>query len=110
MRRFAAQATIGGPSPPVGQDRAAPRTAGPRDLLIGATVALADGTLAKTGGMVVKNVTGYDMGKLYVGSHGRSASSFARTSRCCRRRRCGGWRSRRSTTSCANARSRTPAR
>jgi glycolate oxidase FAD binding subunit len=42
----------------------------PRDLLIGATLALADGTLAKTGGMVVKNVTGYDMGKLYVGSHG----------------------------------------
>jgi len=38
--------------------------------LIGATAALADGTLAKTGGMVVKNVTGYDMGKLYVGSHG----------------------------------------
>jgi len=42
----------------------------PRDLLIGATVALADGTLASSGGMVVKNVTGYDMGKLYVGSHG----------------------------------------
>lgn len=41
-----------------------------RDLLIGATVALADGTLATSGGMVVKNVTGYDMGKLYVGSHG----------------------------------------
>ncbi len=42
----------------------------PRDLLIGATIALADGTLASSGGMVVKNVTGYDMGKLYVGSHG----------------------------------------
>ncbi|HZO92717.1 MAG TPA: FAD-binding oxidoreductase [Candidatus Baltobacteraceae bacterium] len=42
----------------------------PRDLLIGATIALPDGTLASSGGMVVKNVTGYDMGKLYVGSHG----------------------------------------
>lgn len=42
----------------------------PRDLLIGSTVALADGTLARAGGMVVKNVTGYDMSKLYVGSLG----------------------------------------
>jgi glycolate oxidase FAD binding subunit len=42
----------------------------PRDLIIGATVALADGTLAASGGMVVKNVTGYDMAKLYIGSHG----------------------------------------
>jgi glycolate oxidase FAD binding subunit len=67
---FAAQATIGGT---LAAGWAGPRRAAygrPRDLLIGATVALADGTLAKTGGMVVKNVTGYDMGKLYVGSHG----------------------------------------
>jgi glycolate oxidase FAD binding subunit len=42
----------------------------PRDLLIGSTAALADGTLASAGGMVVKNVTGYDVGKLYVGSLG----------------------------------------
>ncbi len=42
----------------------------PRDLLIGSTVVLADGTVAKAGGMVVKNVTGYDMSKLYVGSLG----------------------------------------
>jgi glycolate oxidase FAD binding subunit len=41
-----------------------------RDLLIGSTVALADGTLASAGGMVVKNVTGYDMSKVYVGSLG----------------------------------------
>jgi glycolate oxidase FAD binding subunit len=41
-----------------------------RDLLIGSTVALTDGTLASAGGMVVKNVTGYDMGKVYVGSLG----------------------------------------
>lgn len=42
----------------------------PRDALIGTTVVLADGTIAKAGGMVVKNVTGYDMSKLYCGSLG----------------------------------------
>ena len=42
----------------------------PRDFVIGSGVALADGTIAKAGGMVVKNVTGYDMSKLYIGSFG----------------------------------------
>ncbi|HCA84064.1 MAG TPA: FAD-binding oxidoreductase [Streptomyces sp.] len=41
-----------------------------RDLLIGVTVVLADGTTAKAGGKVVKNVAGYDLGKLYTGAHG----------------------------------------
>ena len=41
-----------------------------RDYVIGSTVALTDGSLAKSGGMVVKNVTGYDLSKLYVGSLG----------------------------------------
>jgi len=41
-----------------------------RDYVIGSRIALADGTLANAGGMVVKNVTGYDMSKLYVGSCG----------------------------------------
>ncbi|CAN5174688.1 FAD-binding oxidoreductase [soil metagenome] len=41
-----------------------------RDLLIGCTVVLADGTLAHAGGKVVKNVAGYDLGKLYTGAHG----------------------------------------
>jgi glycolate oxidase FAD binding subunit len=41
-----------------------------RDLLIGITVVLADGTIAKAGGKVVKNVAGYDLGKLYTGAHG----------------------------------------
>jgi glycolate oxidase FAD binding subunit len=45
----------------------------PRDLLIGTVAALADGSLAHAGGMVVKNVTGYDVGKLYVGSLGTLA-------------------------------------
>jgi glycolate oxidase FAD binding subunit len=42
----------------------------PRDLLIGVTVVLADGTLAHSGGKVVKNVAGYDLGKLLTGSFG----------------------------------------
>jgi len=42
----------------------------PRDYVIGSQIVLADGTLAAAGGMVVKNVTGYDMSKLYVGSFG----------------------------------------
>ncbi|HMA47351.1 MAG TPA: FAD-binding oxidoreductase [Frankiaceae bacterium] len=41
-----------------------------RDLLLGVTVVLADGTVARSGGKVVKNVAGYDLGKLYTGSHG----------------------------------------
>ncbi|MFI6812242.1 FAD-binding oxidoreductase [Nonomuraea sp. NPDC050328] len=42
----------------------------PRDLLIGITVVLADGTIARSGGKVVKNVAGYDLGKLFTGSYG----------------------------------------
>ena len=41
-----------------------------RDLIIGITVALADGTLARSGGKVVKNVAGYDLPKLMVGALG----------------------------------------
>jgi glycolate oxidase FAD binding subunit len=41
-----------------------------RDLLIGLRVVTADGTVTKGGAKVVKNVTGYDMNKLYVGSLG----------------------------------------
>ncbi|MFR9729563.1 FAD-binding oxidoreductase [Saccharopolyspora sp. MS10] len=43
---------------------------GVRDLLIGVTVVLADGTTTTSGGTVVKNVAGYDLGKLYTGSFG----------------------------------------
>jgi glycolate oxidase FAD binding subunit len=41
-----------------------------RDLLLGITVALSDGTLARAGGKVIKNVAGYDLAKLYAGSFG----------------------------------------
>ena len=42
----------------------------PRDLLIGITVVRADGVVASSGGKVVKNVAGYDLGKLFTGSFG----------------------------------------
>ncbi len=42
----------------------------PRDFVMGTTIVLADGTVAAAGGMVPKNVSGYDMSKLYVGSCG----------------------------------------
>jgi len=41
-----------------------------RDLIIGVTLALADGTIASSGGKVVKNVAGYDLPKLATGSLG----------------------------------------
>jgi glycolate oxidase FAD binding subunit len=41
-----------------------------RDLVIGATVVLADGSLARSGGHVIKNVAGYDLAKLIHGSYG----------------------------------------
>lgn len=41
-----------------------------RDILLGTRIALADGRMIKTGGRVVKNVAGYDMNKLVVGSLG----------------------------------------
>jgi glycolate oxidase FAD binding subunit len=41
-----------------------------RDLVIGATLALADGTVASSGGRVVKNVAGYDLPKLVTGAFG----------------------------------------
>jgi glycolate oxidase FAD binding subunit len=44
-----------------------------RDLLLGIAVITADGTRAKAGGRVVKNVTGYDLNKLYIGSLGTLA-------------------------------------
>jgi glycolate oxidase FAD binding subunit len=41
-----------------------------RDLVLGMTIVLADGTIARSGGKVVKNVAGYDLPKLLTGSFG----------------------------------------
>ncbi|MEV4201803.1 FAD-binding oxidoreductase [Micromonospora globbae] len=41
-----------------------------RDLLIGITVVRPDGVVARAGGKVVKNVAGYDLGKLFTGAYG----------------------------------------
>jgi len=41
-----------------------------RDLIIGVTLGLPDGTLASSGGKVVKNVAGYDLPKLATGAFG----------------------------------------
>jgi glycolate oxidase FAD binding subunit len=41
-----------------------------RDLVLGVTVVLGDGLVANSGGKVVKNVAGYDLGKLFCGSRG----------------------------------------
>ena len=45
----------------------------PRDWLIGVSVVGADGSQTKAGGKVVKNVTGYDLNRLYTGSLGTLA-------------------------------------
>lgn len=47
------------------------RFGAPRDLVLGVTLVLGDGTVASAGGKVVKNVAGYDLARLVCGSHGR---------------------------------------
>lgn len=64
------RATLGGVlgAARIGRDR---QRYGPtRDQVLGMRVLLADGTVAKSGGQLVKNVTGYDLHKLYTGSRG----------------------------------------
>ena len=41
-----------------------------RDHVLGMRVLLADGSVARSGGQLVKNVTGFDLHRLYCGSHG----------------------------------------
>jgi glycolate oxidase FAD binding subunit len=47
------------------------RFGAPRDLVLGVTLVLADGTIASAGGKVVKNVAGYDLARLVCGARGR---------------------------------------
>jgi glycolate oxidase FAD binding subunit len=51
----------------------------PRDMLIGVQLATTDGVLTKAGGRVVKNVAGYDLGKLVTGSFGSLAAIVTAT-------------------------------
>ncbi|MDQ4149491.1 MAG: FAD-binding oxidoreductase, partial [Actinomycetota bacterium] len=85
QRLFALRGQMIGLDPPLGEDEGATiggvvatGDSGPlrhgyrgvRDQLLGITVALSDGTVAKAGGKVIKNVAGYDLPKLFAGSFG----------------------------------------
>ena len=64
------RATVGGV---VATNDSGPRRhghGGPRDSIIGVTMARIDGRVAKAGGIVVKNVAGYDLSRLLTGSFG----------------------------------------
>ena len=63
-------ATIGGVIATADSGPLRSRYGGVRDLVVGMRVALSDGTLAKSGGKVIKNVAGYDLAKLFAGSFG----------------------------------------
>ena len=82
---FAAHGQMLALDPPLGPDSAATvggivatADSGPlrhrygavRDLILGVTVGLSDGTVARSGGRVIKNVAGYDLAKLFSGSYG----------------------------------------
>ena len=85
QERFATAGQMLALDPPLGADDAATlggviatadsgplrhRHGAARDLVVGVTVALSDGTLARAGGKVIKNVAGYDLAKLFTGSFG----------------------------------------
>lgn len=88
QERFAAAGQMLALDPPLSADGGAPAAtiggilatadSGPlrhrygsvRDLVLGITVVLSDGTVAQAGGRVIKNVAGYDLGKLFTGSYG----------------------------------------
>jgi glycolate oxidase FAD binding subunit len=65
-----AAATIGGIAATGDSGPLRHRYGTPRDLIVGATVALSDGSIARSGGKVIKNVAGYDLAKLFAGSFG----------------------------------------
>jgi glycolate oxidase FAD binding subunit len=63
-------ATIGGIVATADSGPLRHRYGGVRDLVVGTSVVLSDGTVAKSGGKVIKNVAGYDLAKLFAGSFG----------------------------------------
>ena len=66
----APEATIGGVFATGDSGPLRHRYGGARDLIVGITVALPDGSVAKAGGKVIKNVAGYDLSKLFTGAFG----------------------------------------
>ena len=64
------RATIGGVAATGDQGARAAGYGGLRDVVLGIRATLADGSAVKFGGRTMKNVTGYDMTKLFVGSFG----------------------------------------
>ncbi len=66
----AGRATIGGIVAANDSGPRRQRHGAARDLIIGMTLARADGVTAKSGGIVVKNVAGYDLARLLTGSFG----------------------------------------
>ena len=64
------QATVGGSVASNAPGRRQSSTGGIRDWVIGMQIVLADGTVTKSGGRVVKNVQGYDLHRLHTGAYG----------------------------------------
>ena len=62
-----------------------------RDVVLEVTLATADGKTIKAGGPVVKNVTGYDLCRLFVGSLGTLGFLVETVLRCYPRPRVSGW-------------------
>jgi len=69
-----ARATVGGTIASAAPSPSRLRFQHPRDWIIGCEAVLGDGTLARAGGRVVKNVTGYDLTRLYSGTYGTLAA------------------------------------
>jgi glycolate oxidase FAD binding subunit len=70
----AERATVGGTIASAAPSPSRLRWQHPRDWVIGCTAVLGDGTIARAGGRVVKNVTGYDLTRLYSGTFGTLAA------------------------------------
>lgn len=69
-RGEADRATVGGAIATADSGPLRHRYGSVRDLVVGMTVALSDGTVSKSGGKVIKNVAGYDVAKLFSGAYG----------------------------------------
>jgi len=68
--RFPSRATVGGVVATADQGARSAGYGGVRDVVLGVRAVLADGSVVKFGGLTMKNVAGYDMTKLFVGSFG----------------------------------------